>query len=145
MSKDKVLPISLVPKAEWVGKLKEAEVWRSVDEILGTGNSTTKPVTTTSSNTTNTDKQDTDNNDNDKLQTTSTTQVEQDQDQVMKDIAIEEAVESLTKRSDALTASLQGEQTQPEPHTTTAAESLELPDKTKQPDPLDQDVTMKED
>lgn len=34
VSKDKVLPISLVPKAEWVGKLKEAEIWKSVDELL---------------------------------------------------------------------------------------------------------------
>lgn len=39
VSKDKVLPISLVPKAEWVGKLKELEVWRSVDELLLDGKS----------------------------------------------------------------------------------------------------------
>ncbi|CDO57168.1 similar to Saccharomyces cerevisiae YMR112C MED11 Subunit of the RNA polymerase II mediator complex [Geotrichum candidum] len=34
VSKDKVLPISIVPKAEWVGHVKEEETWREVDALL---------------------------------------------------------------------------------------------------------------
>lgn len=41
VSRDKVLPISLVPKAQWVGALKEAEIWSSVDGLLE--NSDKKP------------------------------------------------------------------------------------------------------
>lgn len=34
VSKDKVLPISIVPKAEWVGRVKEEATWREVDSLL---------------------------------------------------------------------------------------------------------------
>lgn len=47
VSKDKVLPISLVPKAEWVGKLKEAEVWKRVDEQLAQKEDNTGPANPT--------------------------------------------------------------------------------------------------
>lgn len=33
-SKEKVLPVSLAAKAQWVGKKKEHEVWHHVDELL---------------------------------------------------------------------------------------------------------------
>lgn len=46
VSKDKVLPISLVPKAEWVGKVKEAEVWKNVEAQLRDKPDTAMPDST---------------------------------------------------------------------------------------------------
>jgi hypothetical protein len=45
MSKEKVLPMSLSAKADWVGREKEKEVWETIEKLLRDGQEDDKEMT----------------------------------------------------------------------------------------------------